>query len=283
MDRDAPEIEENDLFNNCRPDCTFMSQRPYLLSETNWQTVRSTEYEVAVLPWGATEAHNYHLPYTTDVIQCDHIAAEAARQAWEEGVRVLVLPTVPFGVNTGHLDIPGVVNMHPSTQTAVLTDVAESLVAQGFRKLVLLNGHGGNTFKPLVREVQTRFDNLFICTANWFEIGDWGEYFDDHGDHAGEMETSVMLNAAPELVRPIDEAGNGAARAFSIDALRSDWAWAERQWRAVTDDTGIGNPAAATVEKGAAYLKEVTRSVADLFVQVAEADLDDLYTDAPLK
>jgi creatinine amidohydrolase len=257
-----------------------MSQRPYLLRETNWATVRDTDYEVAVLPWGSTEAHNYHLPYATDTIQCDHIAAQSAEQAWENGTRVLVLPTVPFGVNTGHLDIPGAVNMHPSTQKAVLADVAESLVTQGFHKLVLLNGHGGNTFKPLVREVQTEFDDLFICVANWFEVGDWSDYFDDLGDHAGEMETSVMLNAAPDLVRPLEEAGEGTARVFSIDALQSDWAWAERQWTAVTEDTGVGNPEAATQEKGAAYLEEVTDRLAALFEQVAEADLDDLYVDA---
>jgi creatinine amidohydrolase len=258
-----------------------MSQRPYLLDETNWQTVKATDYEVAVLPWGATEAHNYHLPYATDTIQCDYVAAEAAGQAWENGTRVLVLPTVPFGVDTGHLDIPGVVNMHPSTQAAVLSDVAESLTTQGFRKLIVLNGHGGNTFKPLVREVQTQYDDLFICVAHWFQIGDWGDYFADHGDHAGEMETSVMLNAAPELVRPLDEAGDGAARQFTIDALRSDWAWAERQWTEVTDDTGVGNPKAASKEKGAAYLEEVTGKLATLFTDLANADLDDLFTDSP--
>lgn len=258
-----------------------MSQRPYLLAETNWQTVRTTDYDVAVLPWGATEAHNYHLPYATDTIQCDHVAAEAARRAWEAGARPLVLPTVPFGVNTGHLDIPGVINMRPSTQAAVLEDVVESLATQGFTKLVVLNGHGGNSFKPLVREVQAGTDDLFVCVANWYEIGDWADHFEDLGDHAGEMETSVMLRAAPDLVRPLDEAGEGTARVFSIDALRSDWAWAERRWTKVTDDTGVGDPSAATAEKGAAYLDEVTGKISELLVNLAAADLDDLYMDAP--
>jgi creatinine amidohydrolase len=83
-----------------------MNSRPYILAETNWKIVRQTKYEVAVLPWGATEAHNYHLPYSTDTVQCDYVAAESARIAWEAGARVIVLPTVPFGVNTGQLDIP---------------------------------------------------------------------------------------------------------------------------------------------------------------------------------
>lgn len=258
-----------------------MTDRPYLLAETTWQTVQTTEYDVAVLPWGATEAHNYHLPYGTDTIQCDYVAEKAARQAWDEGAHVLVLPTVPFGVNTGHLDIKGVINMHPSTQAAVLEDVVEALSGQGFTKLVILNGHGGNAFKPLVREVQAAGEDIFVCVANWYEIGDWTAYFNDLGDHAGEMETSVMLNAAPELVRPLDEAGDGTARAFSIDALRSDWAWAERQWTEVTEDTGVGNPAAASEEKGKAYLEDVTEQLATLFVDLAAAELDDLYTDAP--
>ena len=131
-----------------------MPSRPYILAETHWKAVKNTDYAVAVLPWGATEAHNYHLPYATDVIECDHIAGEAARIAWERGVKVIVLPTVPFGVNTGQFDIRLDINMNPSTQAAVLRDVVESLSRQGFTKLVVLNGHGGNDFRQMIRELQ---------------------------------------------------------------------------------------------------------------------------------
>lgn len=254
-----------------------MSQRPYLLAETNWKTVQEIDYQVAVLPWGATEAHNYHLPYTTDCIQCDYVAAEAARKAWDRGAKVMVLPTVPFGVDTGHLGIKGVINMRPSTQAAVLHDVVESLVHQDIDRLVLLNGHGGNNFKALIREVQADFPDVFVCLANWFQVGDQQQYFDVPGDHAGEMETSVMLHIAPDLVRPLSEAGDGAARAFKVEALREGWAWAERHWPSVTDDTGVGNPKAATAEKGAAYLDAVTSRLADLIAGLAAADRDDLY------
>jgi creatinine amidohydrolase len=63
--------------------------RPYILAETNWKSVKDSNYDLAILPWGATEAHNYHLPYSTDVIEADHIAAESARIAWESGARSL--------------------------------------------------------------------------------------------------------------------------------------------------------------------------------------------------
>ena len=94
-----------------------MPGRPYILAETNWQTVEQTPYEVAILPWGATEAHNYHLPYSTDVVQCDEIVAAAARIAWEQDAKVIVLPTVPFGVNTGQFDIKLDLNLNPLDPT----------------------------------------------------------------------------------------------------------------------------------------------------------------------
>lgn len=254
-----------------------MPDRPYILAETTWKTVEATPYEVAVLPWGATEAHNVHLPYGTDVFQCEHVAAEAARKAWEEGARVAVLPTVPFGVNTGQFDIPFDVNMHPSTQAAVLRDVTESLARQGVPKLVVLNGHGGNSFKQMIREIGSQFEDVFLCTLDWYRVVDAAAYFDEPGDHAGEMETSVMMHVAPDLVRPLSEAGEGAARSFKIRGLRDGWAWAEREWTAVTDDTGVGNPKAATPEKGSRYVDAVTDAVAGFLIDLAATDLDDLY------
>src|SRR5210317_1622316 len=113
-----------------------MDPRPFILSETNWKTVKETSYEIAILPWGATEAHNFHLPYGTDNIQCDYIAAEAAKKAWEKNVKVAVLPTVPYGVNTQQLDIKLTINMNPSTQAFVLRDVVDSLYGQGIKKLI---------------------------------------------------------------------------------------------------------------------------------------------------
>lgn len=254
-----------------------MSRSAFLLSDTNWKTVRDTDYEIAVLPWGATEAHNYHLPYATDVIQCDYIAAEAARQAWAAGARVVVLPTVPFGVNTGQLDIKLCINMNPSTQMAVLVDVVESLAGQGIRKLVILNGHGGNDFKPMIREMQGTHPGMFVSAANWYQLGDPGDIFDEVGDHAGEMETSNLMAIAPDLVLPLEEAGAGAERRFRLRGLRDGTAWAPRRWRRVTDDTGVGNPKLATAEKGRAYLDRVTGVIADYLVELSEADLEELY------
>ena len=92
------------------------SMRPYLLAETTWKSLMNAPVGLAVLPWGATEAHNLHLPCSTDVIETERIAAEAGGKATERGSKILVLPAIPFGVNTGQLDIRGTINLNPHTQ-----------------------------------------------------------------------------------------------------------------------------------------------------------------------
>jgi creatinine amidohydrolase len=250
--------------------------RPYILAESTYRTISATRYEVAILPWGATEAHNYHLPYGTDNIQCDQLAAEVGRAAWERGAKVIVLPTVPFGVNTGQLDIPLTINMNPSTQSAVLRDVVDSLDGQGVRKLVVLNGHGGNDFRQMIREVSPR-TSVFVCAIEWWKIIDATKFFEKTGDHAGELETSVMLHVAPDLVRPLSEAGSGAAKRPRLAGMREGWAWAPRPWTRVTADTGIGDPSRATAEKGAKYVAALVERVAEFIVELANADPENLY------
>ncbi|HIF24164.1 MAG TPA: creatininase family protein [Gemmatimonadetes bacterium] len=253
-----------------------MGGRPWVLAETALKEVRETAYDVAILPWGATEAHNYHLPYATDVFETLEVAVEAARIAWREGLRPLVLPALPFGANEQQLDIPGTINMHPSTQGAVLSDVIESVEHHGLQKLLILNGHGGNDFRQMIREAQASTP-IFLSTVAWFRIPGTMQMFEAPGDHAGEMETSLMMHLRPDLVRGLDEAGSGTAREWKLDAIREGWAWAPRQWSRVTDDTGVGDPRKATAEKGAAFFEAVTQRLAAYLVELAECDPTDLY------
>lgn len=253
-----------------------MPPRPYILAETTWKSVKDTAYEVAILPWGATEPHNFHLPYGTDNYESAAIAERAADIAWKKGAKVVVLPTVPFGVNTGQLDLRLALNMNPSTQLAVLTDIAQSISTQGMKKLLILNSHGGNDFRQMIRELQPRV-STFICTINWWTCVDAKEYFTEPGDHAGEMETGVMMSIAPDLVLPLSEAGPGKAKKFRVKGLREGWAWAPRRWSQVTDDTGTGNPSAATLEKGEKFLGAVTQKIGTFLVDLAAADTDTMY------
>ncbi len=251
--------------------------RPYILAETNYKAALETRFEVAILPWGATEAHNYHLPYATDVIEAGAIAAEAARLAWEQEAKVIVLPTVPFGVHTGQTDILLNLNMNPSTQLLVLTDIVEVLNRQGIHKLLILNSHGGNDFKQMIREVGVQYPDMLISSCFVFNVLKRSEYFDTLGDHADEMETSIMLHIAPELVRPLEEAGDGQAKRWKVAAFNEGWAWAERQWSRVSTDTGIGNPKTGTAEKGKRYFTDLTVKLSGLLIALAQADTQDLY------
>lgn len=253
-----------------------MTSRPYLLAATTWGEVRETKYQAAVLPWGATEAHNYHLPYATDTVQAERVAALAAERAWAAGARVVVLPGVPFGVNTTQLDIPLCLNLNPSTQAAVLRDIVASLDGQGIQKLLILNAHGGNDFRQIIRELQPA-TRVFLSTINWWSCVDTRAYIEQPGDHAGEAETSAMLHLAPELVRPLEEAGDGRARAWRLSGIREGWAWAPRRWTEVTDDTGIGDPSRATATKGEMYVSAAVDRIAGYLVELAAVKLDDLY------
>ncbi|SDR91531.1 creatininase family protein [Christiangramia echinicola] len=251
--------------------------RPYILSESNWKSVKQEKTEVAVLTWGATEAHNYHLPYGTDNYQIEAIAAEAGKIASKKGAKLKVLPNIPFGVNTGQADIKLDMNLNPSTQFAILSDIIEVLNRQGIYKLILLNGHGGNNFKPILRELGLKYPKMLLVTSNFFDVVDKSQFFEEEGDHADEMETSLMLYLKPELVSDLKEAGNGKENKSRITGIREGWAWAERQWSMVTEDTGIGNPRKATKEKGEGFFKAVTEKLANLIMEISEVDIKNRY------
>ncbi len=251
--------------------------RQYILAETNWKSLRDREIELAVLPWGATEAHNLHLPFSTDNVMVDKIAAESARIAWDRGARLIVLPAIPFGVNTGQMDIRLNINMNPSTQLAILDDVTNVLNRHGIHKFLILNGHGGNDFRQMIRELGLRYPEMFICTINWYKSFDNAEFFENDGGHADEMETSMMQYVAPELILPLKEAGSGEAKKFRIGAFNEGWAWAERRWTQVTSDTGIGNPFRATAAKGELCFNTVIERIGTVMYELHEADINDMY------
>jgi creatinine amidohydrolase len=253
-----------------------MAAHPWILAGSRWPDVRDARYEVALLPWGATEPHNTHLPYATDTIQSEAVAIEAARLAWERGAKVVVLPAIPFGVQTGQRDLPLSINVNPSTQSLLLADIAASVAGSGVRKLVVVNGHGGNSFRQHIRELQGTLP-LLVAEVDWYRLADPKGHFTDPGDHAGELETSVVQHLRPELVAPLDQAGAGQARRCRITAFREGWAWTPRKWTEVTDDTGVGDPRAATPAKGAAYFKQVTLQLSGFLVELAAADPNALY------
>jgi creatinine amidohydrolase len=145
------------------------------------------------------------------------------------------------------------------------------------QKLVIVNAHGGNNFKQMIRELSFEFPTVFVCALNWWQVTNADAYFDEPGDHAGELETAAVMHVAPQLVLPLDEAGDGNAKTYKIKGLKEGWVTAQREWAKVTKDTGVGNPQAATPEKGAKFIEKTTDLIAEFFVELHHADLDDFY------
>jgi creatinine amidohydrolase len=248
-----------------------MPPRPYLLLEANHRQLMESPPRVAILPWGATEAHNLHLPYGTDVIEATRLAERAAELAYERGGAVIVLPTIPFGNDEQQLDQACTISFTTATALAVLGDIARSLVRQHIDRLVILNAHGGNQFQPLVRDMQSQH-GLLIIVVNFYQMCPdvKKKTFDEPGDHADELETSLLLHLCPELVE-LAHAGRGKRVPFEIDGLMQPGVWTPRPWSKSHPDTGSGDPSRASAEKGKQYFDAVASALAELLLNLVNA------------
>jgi creatinine amidohydrolase len=242
-----------------------------MLLEANYRQLLDYKPNVAVLPWGASEAHNYHLPHGTDVIEASDIAEGAAAIAHQRGARPIVLPAVPFGNNEQQLDQVATISISTRTAAAILRDVARSLSRQKIDRLLIVNAHGGNEFRPLVRDISAEM-SMLIVVANFWQMRsyDTDQRATSAGDHANEMETSLLLHLRPNLV-DMSVAGSGARVPFALDALNQPGVWTPRPWSASHPDTGSGDPRHATAEKGKAFFESCTAAVAEVMVALSKA------------
>ena len=230
--------------------------------------------KVVVLSFGATEPHGGHLPYGTDVFETTAIATHACGLAQQQGAQVVALPTIPFGVQTSQQSYPLAMNLYPSTLNQILSDLTESLDNSGIEKAVILNGHGGNDFYTHLKELYGK-RKVFLVQVNWYALCRelQNELFTPGGDHANDMETSLVLHLRPELVE-MSKAGSQPTAPFRLAGMRAGWARAPRPWEKYTEDSGAGDPRAATAEKGAHFFKAVTRELADFLVELSNAKMD---------
>ncbi|NNJ25647.1 creatininase family protein [Alienimonas chondri] len=260
---------------------------PWRLSELTYQeTRRSSETEpfsLAVLPWGATEPHNLHLPHGTDNYQVEALADRACALAHGKGAKVVLLPGVPFGTQTNMKRCPLALNMHPSTQLAVLRDLCGSLNDAGVERLLIVNGHGGNNLKFALRELMEQTPvHLFLC--DWFGAAADGAREDldlAPGSHADDTETSLMLHLRPDLVVRNEDgslrADAGATRPLGIKSLREGVVQMSRRWDLLTTATGDGDPHPATAEKGKRLFQMVSDRLAEAIYELATAPATEAF------
>lgn len=253
------------------------TKHPWRLAEATLKQVRQFKYQAAVLPFGATEPHNLHLPYATDNYECEAICDRACAHAWKLGARVALLPTIPYGADQNQLAFPMTINLDQSQLDGIVKSVAESLEQNGVRKLVVVNGHGGNHFQPGIRSLFGR-SKVFVCLINWYQMmsDEAAKVFVHADDHAGEMETSLVQALRPELVTK-EWADDGATYPLRLQAAEKGWIWFPRPWHTLTTNSGVGYPHLANAEKGRRYLKAAESRIGSFLAELARAKLDKTF------
>lgn len=261
---------------------TDAGPRPWILTEASYSYTKENQYEVAVLPLGATEPHNLHLPYGTDVFEGTVIGEHICEAAHLQGARVTLLPTVPYGTETNLREFPLAMNLNPSTLFAVIKDLVASLEQSGVRKLLLLNSHGGNDIKPMLRELYgTTSVQIFLC--NWYQIiaDQYGPIFENRDDHAGEMETSLIMAYYPHLVAKNADgtlvADQGATAKSRFIAINNGWVGLTRPWHLLTTNGGSGNPHAASADKGRKLMDVLVERLSGFLVELSDAKIDERF------
>jgi creatinine amidohydrolase len=248
--------------------------KPWNLQELTQKVIREQKYQLAILPIGSTEAHGMHVPYGSDAFHSAAIGERICERAWEKNAHAVLLPTLPYGVQGNTLGFPMTINVRQATLDTTVMDIIHSLEFQGVHKLVIINGHGGNDFKPLLRDMYGK-TKVFVCLVDWWKVGSdkSKELFEKVGEHADEMETSVGMALFGDLVHLAD-AGDGSTNRSRFEAIDRGWVSIARPWHLVTKDSTHGDPRKASKQKGEAYVEIVVERLTQFVVDLAAATMD---------
>ncbi|MBI3679754.1 MAG: creatininase family protein [Acidobacteria bacterium] len=239
----------------------------YRYEEFTWPEIRDAvaRQPVAVIPVGTIEQHGPHLPLITDVLTATEMARRAVERIPDEAI---LLPSVFYAFNEHHLDFPGTIAIDGTTFTNYVTDIGRSLAHHGFRKILLVNGHGSNVpfLDVAARNITNRTDSICAMVPWWNLVPktllkDLRESdFPGGMAHGCELETSVLLYLRPDLVQ-MDKA------AQDINFQKSEFIYWDleagspvffQEWFSRYSKTGtVGDPTKATTEKGRRFVEAV--------------------------
>ena len=254
----------------------------YRFDDLTWPEVNEAVAmgKIPILPTGAVEQHGHHLPLKVDHLCAAAVATEAARLRPELS---LVLPPVSYGYVHHVMDFPGSLNIHYEHFIQYVLDICKSLAYHGFKKIIIVNGHGSNQnlVDMVARRVILETDASCVF-CGWWQLlkvdpgfdKQWREsVFPGGCSHAGELETSMMLHLAPESVRK-DRVKSEIAK---TNTLGSRYIWGDLfakgpigliEWTSQYSDSGVmGEAEKATAEKGRIVFEEVTRNLAEFIAE----------------
>jgi creatinine amidohydrolase/Fe(II)-dependent formamide hydrolase-like protein len=262
-------------------DLSTLGESDYLIAAMTWPEAkrRLREVDVALLPVGSIEQHGPHLPLDTDAFDAEYLARSVARACTRP--RPLVLPLIPYGVSYHHEDFTGTLSVSPEALSQFVYQIGMNAAAQGVSKLVIINGHGGNSpALHFAAQMINRDARIFTCV-------DTGESSDPDVEalaatpndvHAGEIETSTALAVRPELVR-MDAATKFVPR-FSSRYLnfssRRSVNWYARTAE-ISPSGVLGDPEKASSEKGKKMWDVMIRRLAEFVEDLKGMSLDEIY------
>jgi creatinine amidohydrolase len=259
------------------------------MAETEWRKLRADELRerarqdaIVILPVASLEQHGPHLPVEVDSMLGETVAARAAARLDARGTPVVVLPVLWTGLSEHHMSFGGTVTLDNATFAAVIEGVVRSVLRHGFRRIVLLNAHGGNenALRSITDDLTPKLGVPIVQFTYWYAAAAAiAKILETQGglQHACEAETAMMMAVRPDLVS-IDRIP--LAKANTTPDVSDVVGGGVYRWRAIGSRSGsgvIGNPEAASAEKG----ERLFAAIADaLATKLANPELWSLPWDA---
>jgi creatinine amidohydrolase len=256
-----------------------------LYGELTWPEVRDASKDrVVVIPVGTLEDHGPHLPLSTDVLIVDAVCRKAV-----EGVpeKAFLFPVQTHGYSPHHMDFPGTITIKGTIFLEYMLDIIRSLAHHGFKKMLLVNGHGSNSawLENVARLAIVEIPSILCCSLNWWAIPEVAKSVStmrgsERGgtSHACELETSLMLAIRPDLVkmnRAVKELSHGSGEYFPAWDFfyPSGPARLMKHWSTMTETGVMGDPTVATLEKGEAWLAAAAKGLGGIIEEFGGMDI----------
>lgn len=243
------------------------------LADLTWPDVDALTRDIPIVfPIAAHEQHGHHLPLHTDSMLLGEIVSQAERAL---RAQILVTPLQWLGNSHHHMDFPGTLSAEPRLYLELLTNQIECFLAHGFRRIVLLNGHGGNIVPSsqvvfeLRQKYRDRTDLLLLASTYWEngQLGESEQELDQNAmGHACEWETSMMLVLRPELVKDYHQL-EPTPQGEAFPTASRGWTMKDR-----TEVGHIGSPASASPAKGQRLFNAFTQGVISFLDEVIHWD-----------